>query len=98
MVSRRDFTGLFGATAAGAVAAGASSFIASAPAIAQQPAGGSSFDRIRSTKKLRVAGIVGTEPYYHKDIATGEWTGFCMSMARDLAKSLEAELEISETT
>lgn len=98
MVSRRDFTGLFGAAAAGAVAAGASSFVASAPAIAQQPAGGSSFDRIRSTKKLRVAGIVGTEPYYHKDIATGEWTGFCMSMARDLAKSLEAELEISETT
>jgi len=98
MVSRRDFAGLVGIAAAGTAAVGAGALTIPASAHAQQPATGSTFDRVRSTKKLRVAGIVGTEPYYHKDIATGEWSGFCMSMARDLAKSLEAEPEISETT
>lgn len=92
MFRRRDFAGLIGMAAAGAAATALAT-----PAIAQQSAA-STFDRIRSSKKLRVAGIVGTEPYYHKNIATGEWSGFCMSMAQDLAKSLEAELEISETT
>ncbi|MBP2511511.1 MULTISPECIES: transporter substrate-binding domain-containing protein [Agrobacterium] len=92
-MNRRDFGSLLGLAGAGAVATALA-----APALAQAPAAGSTFERIRSSKKLRVAGIVGTEPYYHKDIATGEWSGFCMSMARDLAKSLEAEVEISETT
>jgi polar amino acid transport system substrate-binding protein len=92
-MKRREFTGFVGLAAAVTAAA------LSKSAVAQQPASnGSTFDRVRSTKKLRVAGIVGTEPYYHKDIASGEWSGFCMSMARDLAKSLEAEVEISETT
>ncbi len=92
-MNRRDFGSLLGLAGAGAVATALA-----APALAQAPAAGSTFERIRSSTKLRVAGIVGTEPYYHKDIATGEWSGFCMSMARDLAKSLEAEVEISETT
>ena len=52
----------------------------------------------RTPKKLRIAGIVGTEPYYHKDIVTGQWSGFCVSMATDLAKALEAEVEIIEST
>ncbi len=98
MVSRRDFAGLVGIAAAGTAAVGAGALVLPTPAAAQQQATGSTFDRIRSAKKLRVAGIVGTEPYYHKDIAVGQWSGFCMSMARDLGKSLEAELEISETT
>ncbi|MCA0402100.1 MAG: transporter substrate-binding domain-containing protein [Proteobacteria bacterium] len=93
MIKRREFAGLVGLAAGGAAAA------LSMPALAQQGGTASStFDRVRSTKKLRIAGIVGTEPYYHKDIATGQWSGFCMSMARDLAKALEAEVEISETT
>lgn len=100
MMNRREFASLLGLAGTGAVAAataGAAVTAVSAPALAQQPQG-STFDRIRSTKKLKVAGIVGTEPYYHKDIATGAWSGFCMSMAQDLAKAMEAELEISETT
>ncbi|MCP2158536.1 transporter substrate-binding domain-containing protein [Agrobacterium tumefaciens] len=92
-MNRRDFGSLLGLAGAGAVATALAT-----PAVAQAPNTGSTFERVRSSKKLRVAGIVGTEPYYHKDIATGEWSGFCMSMARDLAKSLEAEVEISETT
>lgn len=93
MIKRRDFAGLIGLASAGAATVALAT-----PAIAQTKASESTFDRVRSTGKLRVAGIVGTEPYYHKDIASGEWTGFCMSMSRDLAKSLEAEVEISETT
>ena len=69
-----------------------------APAAAQGAPASGTFARIRSTKKLRVAGIVGTEPYFHKDIATGEWSGFCVSMAKDLATAMEAELLISEST
>jgi polar amino acid transport system substrate-binding protein len=69
------------------------------PALAQSaPDNETTFARVRRTRKLRIAGIVGTEPYYHRDIATSQWSGFCVSMGQDLAKSLEAELEIAETT
>ncbi|KAB1082238.1 transporter substrate-binding domain-containing protein [Neorhizobium galegae] len=95
MIKRRDFAGLIGLGAAG----GAAALALAAPAIAQASADtGSTFDRVRSTKKLRVAGVPGTEPYYHKDIVAGKWAGFCVSMAEDLAKALEAEVEITETT
>ncbi len=94
MVSRRDIASLVGlGTVAVAVAATGSSIPAAA-----DDAGETTFARVRRTKKLRIAGIPGTEPYYHKDIVTGAWTGFCVSMGEDLAKSMEAELEISETT
>ncbi len=69
-MNRREFAGFLGLAGAGAAATALAS-----PAIAQQ-ATSSTFDKVRSSKKLRVAGIVGTEPYYHKDIATGEWTAF----------------------
>lgn len=95
MVTRRELSGLVGLGAVGALTMGA----LAAPAIAQQASTGeTTFDLVRRTRKLRVAGIVGTEPYYHKDIVSGKWTGFCMSMAEDLAKALEAEVEVSETT
>lgn len=55
------------------------------------------FARVRGTRKLRIAGIAGTEPYYHKDLASGAWSGFCIAMGNDLAHSLEAEAEIVET-
>jgi polar amino acid transport system substrate-binding protein len=94
MISRRDIAGLAGL---GAVTLAAAVQVAS-PAAAQTAPGESTFDRIRRTRKLRIAGIVGTEPYYHRDIVSNTWTGFCVSMGQDLAKSMEAELEISETT
>jgi len=68
------------------------------PASAQAPDPQSTFNRIRTTKKLRVGAIVGTEPYFHKDIATGDWSGFCIAMARDLARPFGADLEIVEST
>ena len=94
MISRRDIAGLAGL---GAVTLAAAVQVAG-PAAAQTAPAESTFDRIRRTRKLRIAGIVGTEPYYHRDIVSNTWTGFCVSMGQDLAKSMEAELEISETT
>jgi polar amino acid transport system substrate-binding protein len=67
------------------------------PAKAADEAEGT-FAAVRRTRKLRFAAVVGTEPYYHKDIATGAWSGFCVSMANDLAHALEAETDIVETT
>ena len=94
MVNRRDIGSLVGLGAAAAALAAGS---VASPALAQsQPE--STFAQIRRTKKLRIAGIVGTEPYYHKDIATGQWSGFCVSMATELAKAMEAEVEIIEST
>lgn len=58
----------------------------------------STMDRIKRTRVLRVAGLVGEEPYFHKDLKTGEWSGFCIAMARDLAKDLGAKLEVVEST
>ena len=76
--------------------AAAAAGLAASPAAAD-PAPGT-FARVRSTKTLRIAGIPGTEPYYHKDIASGGWSGFCIAMGNDLAHSLEAEAEVVETT
>ena len=92
MVNRREMASIFGL---GAVAAAT----LTGPAAAETaPEGETTFSRVRRTKKLRIAAIVGTEPYYHKDIASGQWSGFCVSMAQDLAKALEAEIEIIEST
>ncbi|WP_298964654.1 transporter substrate-binding domain-containing protein [uncultured Methylobacterium sp.] len=91
MVSRREMAGLVGL---GSIGAG----LAVSAARAQTPPAEGTFARVRRTKVLRIAGIVGTEPYYRKDIVTGAWSGFCISMAQDLAKSMEAEVEILETT
>jgi polar amino acid transport system substrate-binding protein len=100
MVTRREIGSLVGLGAAAAVIADAagSQAVAQTTPSAAPASGESTFAQIRRTKKLRIAGIVGTEPYYHKDIVTGQWSGFCVSMATDLAKSLEAEVEIIEST
>jgi polar amino acid transport system substrate-binding protein len=94
MISRRDIAGLAGLGAMTLVAA----TTVATPAVAQAVAAESTFERIRRTHKLRIAAVVGTEPYFHRDIASGDWTGFCVSMGQDLAKSMEAELEVSEST
>jgi polar amino acid transport system substrate-binding protein len=52
--------------------------------------------RILRTKKLRVAGFVGEEPYCYKDPASGQWAGFCLAMAHNLAAQLGVEVAVSE--
>jgi polar amino acid transport system substrate-binding protein len=52
--------------------------------------------RILRTKKLRVAGFVGEEPYCYKDPSSGQWGGFYLAMAQNLAAQLGVEVAVSE--
>ncbi len=65
---------------------------------AQSAGGESTFDRVSRTKVLRVNAIPGALPYYSKDLASGEWKGAAVEMARDFAKLFDAKLEYVETT
>jgi polar amino acid transport system substrate-binding protein len=91
MISRRSMAPLLGLSAL-AVAAPA----LTSPARAE--GGETTFAQVRRTRKLRFGAVPGTEPYFHKDIASSAWSGFCVSMGNDLAKALECEPEIVETT
>ena len=57
----------------------------------------STFERVMRTKVLRVTGIQGEAPYYIKDKQTGEWSGIFIDMAKDMAASLDAKMEVVET-
>ncbi|MET4799901.1 transporter substrate-binding domain-containing protein [Bradyrhizobium sp. LB11.1] len=76
--------------------AGAAMAAASGAAKADAPT--STLDRIKKNGVLRVAVIVGQEPYFHKDLATNEWSGACIEMAKDIASKLGAKLETLEST
>jgi polar amino acid transport system substrate-binding protein len=89
-VDRRQFYGLLGL--AGGIAA-----LKIAPAAAQTD-NKSTLQRILSTKKLRIAVVANQEPYFKKNLASGEWTGFCLAMARDIAEQLDVKLETLEST
>jgi polar amino acid transport system substrate-binding protein len=69
----------------------------SGPAAAQSGTD-STLDRITRTKVLRIAALPGETPYFQKDIASGEWRGACISMARDIAAVWDAKLEYVEST
>lgn len=58
----------------------------------------SAFDRVRRTKVLRIAALPGELPYFQKDLATGEWSGACISMALDIAKVFDSKLGYIEST
>lgn len=68
----------------------------SAPTWAQ--ADMATWDRIASTKTLRIAAVAGGAPNYQKDLATGQWSGIMIDLANNLAAKLGAKLEINETT
>jgi len=59
---------------------------------------GSTLERIKRTGTLRIAVIVGQEPYFHKDLASGQWSGACIDMANDIASKLGAKVEVVEST
>ena len=90
MLSRRSF-----AAGAGA-AAGASAILADAAPVQNQTE--STIDRIQRTKVLRIAALPGEAPYFNKDIATGEWSGMCIEMAKDIAGVFDAKVEYLEST
>jgi polar amino acid transport system substrate-binding protein len=88
MLSRRLF-------AAGA--AGASAILAGA-ARAEEQSPESTIDRIKRTKVLRIAALPGEAPYFNKDIASGNWSGMCIEMAKDIAGVFEGQVEYVEST
>ncbi len=91
MLSRRLFA-TSTATAAGGFA------LLAREALAQTPAAGSALERVQRTRTLRIAALPGEAPYFHKDILTGQWSGMCVEMAKDLAAVLEAKIDYTEST
>lgn len=79
-------------------------FIAAATAAAVAPTAFAQADaesawaRVQRTKTVRIGAVAGAAPYYQKDLASGEWQGFMIDFAKSLAASLDAKLDITETT
>ena len=57
----------------------------------------SAWNEIQSTKKLQACVVPAYQPYSWKD-TSGNWNGFAVEMARDVAKSLRAEPVFIETS
>ena len=55
-------------------------------------------DEIRERGVLRVAGIPTEAPYFVRDVRTGDWSGFVVEMAADMASVLGVELEMVESS
>ncbi len=91
MTTRRSLAGALGASAIGAVAL-------AAPAIAQAPASEATIDRVRRTGVLRIAALPGETPFFRKDLATGEWSGVAISMAKNIATTMGVKLAYVEST
>jgi polar amino acid transport system substrate-binding protein len=91
MLSRRLFAGTAAATAGAAAL-----FVGEAHA--ETPTEESTLARVKGQKLLRIAALPGEAPYFNKDLATGEWTGMCIDMTKDLAKIFDAKIEYVEST
>lgn len=81
--------------AIGAAALPAGFFINSAQA---QTTGQSTFERVTKNKQLRMGVVSGSPPYFKKDLASGEWTGAAVEMAKGIAAIWGAEVVYVETT
>jgi polar amino acid transport system substrate-binding protein len=95
MTTRRSLAGALGAIA-GIFAIGRASAQTAASPGAQS--GEATFDRIRRTGVLRIAALPGEQPFFRKDLATGEWHGVGIDMARSIAGALGAKLDYVEST
>ncbi|WPH12749.1 transporter substrate-binding domain-containing protein [Variovorax paradoxus] len=94
---------IFSHVAAAGAAAAAGATLATSGTAAAQPAAptasaGSTLDKIQKSGVLKVAVIPGQEPYFHKDLATNEWSGACLEMAADIASALRAKVEPVESS
>jgi polar amino acid transport system substrate-binding protein len=90
MTNRRQFIA--------SVAAASAATALTHPAFAQTDATESAWARINRTKVLRMGAVAGAAPYYHKDLASGEWQGFMIDFGKSLAASLNVKLDINETS
>jgi polar amino acid transport system substrate-binding protein len=55
-------------------------------------------DRVRRTKTMRVGVVNNQPPYCYQDLATREWSGFMVDIAKDLASTLDAVIQPVEST
>ncbi len=69
--------------------------LAAAPAAAQTA--DSTWDGIRARRAIRL-GVTPSEPWYAKDLATGAWSGFGVSLAQQIARDIGYEVQCVETT
>jgi polar amino acid transport system substrate-binding protein len=81
-----------------AIGSGAALASALASPASAQASPDNTLDRIRANKVLRIAVLPGELPYFNKDLATGNWSGFSIEMANDIAKLLDVKLEYTEST
>ena len=81
-----------------AIGSGAALAAAVAGPASAQATPDNTLDRIRANKVLRIAVLPGELPYFNKDLATGNWSGFSIEMANDIAKLLDVKLEYTEST
>jgi polar amino acid transport system substrate-binding protein len=58
----------------------------------------STFERISKNKQLRMAVVSGSPPYFKKDLASGEWAGAAVEMAKSIAAIWSAEVVYVEST
>lgn len=58
----------------------------------------STLDVIRKAKVLKIGVVADGEPNFHKDPGTGKWSGIYIDFANSLASSLNAQLQLCETT
>lgn len=63
----------------------------------QAPAAESTWDSIHQRNSLRI-GVVQAPPWFLKDLATGEWSGFGYSVGKAMADTLGVKLETVEVT
>jgi len=63
-----------------------------------QPSFANTLERVQKTKILRIGAVRGGTPYYYKNIVSNQWEGCMIDMATDLAQTLGAMLQITETT
>ena len=66
--------------------------------LGQAAAAQGTVDEIRERGVLRVAGIPTEAPYFVRDVRTGDWSGFVVEMAADMASVLGVELEMVESS
>jgi polar amino acid transport system substrate-binding protein len=78
--------------------AGAGAVLSSGKQTAMAQQAEPTLERIKRTGILRIAVIVGQEPYFHKDLVTGQWSGACIDMANDIASKFNAKVEVVEST
>src|SRR5260221_1493847 len=81
-----------------AIGSGAALAAAATSRASAQTAAENTLDRVRAAKVMRIAVLPGELPYFNKDLATGNWSGFCLQMANDIAKLLAGKLEYVEST